>query len=502
METQVSLLLTKFTLAFGDFKNGFLEIITNNKRENVPYPQINPISLIFPPKFLKDKQLITINAKKKLGNKYKIIAHGELVLYKNNFIEGKGIVEKYMTMIQIDSKVDTIKINKENMGKIFVKVNIEEPYEEWLKKLPNRGGFSSSNTKYRKTLENKPFKFPYRKINFDDNLSLLTVTKIDRENEDNQNINFNLDEFMNINEIKKVKNLFEKNYQNILPHDFTNLKQLNQNLYEHYQQLDNIYKNILSNIKKENNEIKIKAKETWDKYKQNKKQLYKNRIEYKLKKQKLNEEINSNKDKKTSLKNSLNDMIKYKKTIYNQILGQKDESSNNKIEEEKNDIKIMTDIVNKLYSLGYNIEDEMNGQEKNILNNILNDNENNKNINEENEKNEVKSEEEQKKEETKENNNDEDKNIENNDNNVNENNNDVEDEGLSEQIVALIERDVNDLYSRKLIEKMKIDQINTVTYSFATGQKKFTISFKIENNGLICSNGQTFSVWLISNFGT
>ena len=52
METQVSLLLTKFALAFGDFKNGFIEIITNNKRENVPYPQINPISLIFPPKFL------------------------------------------------------------------------------------------------------------------------------------------------------------------------------------------------------------------------------------------------------------------------------------------------------------------------------------------------------------------------------------------------------------------------------------------------------------------
>ena len=328
------------------------------------------------------------------------------------------------------------------------------------------------------------------------------MSKIDRENEDNQNVNFNLDEFMNINEIKKVKNLFDKNYQNILPHDLTNLKQLNQNLYEHYQQLDKACKNILSNIKKENNEIKIKAKETWDKYKQNKRQLYKNRIEYKLKKQKLNKEINSNKDKKTSLKNSLNDMIKYKKTIYNQILGQKDEGSDNKIEEEKNDIKIMTDIVNKLYSLGYNIEDEMNEQEKNILNNILNDNGNNKNINEENEKNEVKSEEEQKKEEIKENNNDKEKNIENNDNKANENNNAVEDEGLSEQIVSLIERDVNDLYSRKLIEKMKIDQINTVTYSFANGQKQLTISFKIENNGLMCSNGQTFSVWLISNFGT
>ena len=62
METHVSLFLSRFTLAFGDLKNSFIEIIINNKRENIPYPQINPLYLVFPPKFVKDKQLITINA--------------------------------------------------------------------------------------------------------------------------------------------------------------------------------------------------------------------------------------------------------------------------------------------------------------------------------------------------------------------------------------------------------------------------------------------------------
>ena len=77
-----------------------------------------------------------------------------------------------------------------------------------------------------------------------------------------------------------------------------------------------------------------------------------------------------------------------------------------------------------------------------------------------------------------------------------------QDERLGQKIVTLIERDVNDLYSRQLIEKMKIDQINCITYSFATNKKEKTISFSIRNNNLICSNGQSFSVWLISNFNS
>ena len=58
-------------------------------------------------------------------------------------------------------------------------------------------------------------------------------------------------------------------------------------------------------------------------------------------------------------------------------------------------------------------------------------------------------------------------NIENNYNKEENYKNNEDDENLSEKIVTLIERDVNDLYSRKLIQKMKIDQINSITYSFS-----------------------------------
>ena len=57
-----------------------------------------------------------------------------------------------------------------------------------------------------------------------------------------------------------------------------------------------------------------------------------------------------------------------------------------------------------------------------------------------------------------------------------------QDERLGQKIVTLIERDVNDLYSRQLIEKMKIDQINCITYSFATNKKEKTIDKTIDKN--------------------
>ena len=187
------------------------------------------------------------------------------------------------------------------------------------------------------------------------------------------------------------------------------------------------------------------------------------------------------------MEKSLEEINTYKNTIYNQILGQEDEN-NKKIQEEKNDIKIMSDLVNKLYSLGYNIEDEMNGQEKKILNDILNNNKDNINIIGEKQNIQngiIKNEEKEKKEEIKEVINDEEKNKENYNDFDDNGNKVVEDEKLSEQIVALIERDVNDLYSRKLIEKMKIDQINTITYKFSTEKKKMNVNFKIKNNKFI-----------------
>ena len=75
-----------------------------------------------------------------------------------------------------------------------------------------------------------------------------------------------------------------------------------------------------------------------------------------------------------------------------------------------------------------------------------------------------------------------------------------EDYDLSNQIVGLIERDVNDLYMRKLIEQVKIDQIDAITYSFEGNKKTKEVEFKIQNGNLVCNTGESFTVWLISNF--
>ena len=495
METHISIFLSKLTLAFGDFKNGFLEIIINNKKESIPYPQITPVSVTLPPKFSKDKQLITINAKKKIGNKVKNVAHGELVLYKINLIEGKGIIEKNITMVQLDSKSDSIKINKENMGRIFVKVTLEDPFEEWRRKSMSKGCFSTNYNLNKKSNEKKTNK-SYKIIHFNDNLSMLTLTKSDKNTNDNLK-KISLDKFININEIIKVKNLFENNYQTILPHDFTNLKQLNVNLYNNYIELDKNYKNILENIQKENNDIKYKAKDIWEKYKKNKKNLYKSRIEYKLKQQKLKKELISKKEENDNLFKKINTLNTNCKNVFNQIIGKKDENEYKTIEEKEkeNDIKKITSIFNKLFSLGYTIDDEMNGEEKKLLNDILDKN----TINIENDMKETKEEKVEKKDINEIKDNSSNKKSEQKNMKTDENY-DEEDENLGLQIVNLIERDVNDLYSRKLIEKMKIDQINATTYSFATDIKEKKVTLKIQNNNLICSNGQSFSSWIISNF--
>ena len=77
---------------------------------------------------------------------------------------------------------------------------------------------------------------------------------------------------------------------------------------------------------------------------------------------------------------------------------------------------------------------------------------------------------------------------------------DKEDYDLSNQIVGLIERDVNDLYMRKLIEQVKIDQIDAITYSFKGLTNTKEVEFRIEKGNLVCNTGESFTVWLISNF--
>ena len=86
---------------------------------------------------------------------------------------------------------------------------------------------------------------------------------------------------------------------------------------------------------------------------------------------------------------------------------------------------------------------------------------------------------------------------------INDNDNDIkEDFELGNQIVSLIEKDVNDLYLKKIIEQVKIDQINAITYKFEREDEDnpHEITLKIENDELFCIDGTKFSAWLIKHF--
>ncbi len=148
------------------------------------------------------------------------------------------------------------------------------------------------------------------------------------------------------------------------------------------------------------------------------------------------------------------------------------------------DIKMLSEAVKKIASLGYDIIDGMkiNEEERKLLSVIIGINlcDNIKNEDDEEDK----------------------RNEENNEGEIDENN--IKDDfEFGNKIVALIERDVNELYSRKLIHQVKIDQIDAITYSFSDDVKEKNVSFKIENNNLFCiDNGESFTVWLLSNFST
>ena len=67
--------------------------------------------------------------------------------------------------------------------------------------------------------------------------------------------------------------------------------------------------------------------------------------------------------------------------------------------------------------------------------------------------------------------------------------------------LRLIERDVNELYSRKLINQFKKAQIDAIIYSFADSNLEKEVAFKIENNNLFCvDSGESFIVLLLHNF--
>ena len=442
------------------------------------YPMQEPISLTLGEKFLQEKIIFNFIIMIELGNKYKKIAKGDIELASKYFLGEKNIFEKWIYARPFNTQIENFGIqadllkNELNNGKIFVKIELQESLEEYKTKIllyqkDNQVSGTSPND-YNKNIQgfNKDLhENEMNKNQFDDNLSDVSISILDVKEEDRNGLE--LDQLIEDDYIENLKQLIQNNYKTILPKDPIKLRQMNESLYKKFINLSNSYNEALYTLATTGEEIREETKKFYDDYKLLKKDIYNGRVELKKQNYQLKREIEANNQENKTLKQEIEN-YKTEKKILKTKLGLED---NKKIDNP--DIEILSETLKKLNDMGIDIfvgsglSEEDKSLVKNMLNIKSNDDENKK----EGSENEYEGEEDIK-----------------------------EDLELGNQIVSLIEKDVNDLYLRKLIEQIKIDQINAITYVFQNDKETHEVTLKIINEELYCSDNTTFSSWLIKNF--
>ena len=466
-----------------------------------------------------------------MGKKYKKIAKGDLKLLTKYFLEGKNIYENWINIKPFIRQLENLGVQSDLLkddqgnGKIYATIELKDPVDEFKNKV---GLFQSDKDSSKN--ENLP-----KKIEFNDNISDVSISILDTKEEDREGLE--LEQFIEYEYIEGLKLLLQNDYKNILPNDFVKLRQLNEILYGKYIDLSNAYNETLYSLSSLNEEIRQQAKKYYDEYKLLKKDVYNGRIELKKQNEELQLEIKENNQENLNIKEDIDKYISEKKQ-FKSLLGINDEEKKEKENEKEinnnmNENDILIYLLQNLSEKGYDIYKGANltDEEMKIIEGSLDiknkDNENiEKNLNqkEENKNFENKGElmnnleakenkenidiniREDKPENLKEN-----EEIHSEKKNQNEteeydyDNDDIkEDFELGNQVVSLIEKDVNELYLKKIIEQIKIDQINAITYTFEKENEDnpHEITLKIENGELYCIDGTKFSAWLIKNFSS
>ena len=475
METNISILFKNLNYPSFDPNSIKLELEYENRYIEFLYPLSEPLKLTLSKKLILDKVNMVLSIIE-IIKKPKVLYRGTLVLNKNIFLDSNSTYEKNITLIP--TEVFTRDMKKE--GKISVEVKILDNFEECKKNAKNfkRKGNLKNAQNDNNNINNNNNKIvdENKKDEFEDNISLVNISKINEDIIDKQNYE-NIDELINIDYINQLKKMLEKDYQQILPSDIQSLKNLNNNLYQKYTQLGDKYNEIIKNINSENEYIRQKAIEYFNKYKEQKKKLNQLRVELKNKKSKLDSNIENANQEVTNFKSKIEKFKSEKDTFLSQLPNQGETSANNlaviSSGTNNTEIKMLSDAIKKISSLGYDVIEgaKISDEERkllsvilgtNLCDNIMGSNNEEKNDDMENMK---------------------------------------DDFDFGNKIVALIERDVNELYSRKLINQVKIDQIDAITYSFADSNLEKEVAFKIENNNLFCiDSGESFTVWLLNNF--
>ena len=476
METNISITFRNLIYPSFDPNSIKLELEYENRYVEFSYPLNEPLKLTFSKKLISDKVNMVLSIIE-LTKKMKVLYKGTLVLNKTIFIDSNSKYEKLITLIPTESYTRDIK--KE--GKVVAEVQILDNFDEWKKnvklmsKKKGNPKFDKHNTNNSNLNNNNKPVEENNKVEFDDNISLVNLSKLDDDIINKQG-NENIDELINIDYITQLQNILKKDYQHILPTDIDALKNLNKNLYEKYTQLGNIYNEILTNINSENESLRQKAIEYFNKYKEQKKKLHQLRVELKEKKSKLDSDIGTI-NKENADTQTLMTKFKSEKESFLSQLPQDETSANNlaviSSGTNNTEIKMLSDAIKKISSLGYDVIDgaQISDDERKLLSVILGTNlcDNLMGSNNEEKKEDIGGMK--------------------------------DDFDFGNKIVALIERDVNELYSRKVINQVKIDQIDAITYSFADANIEKEVAFKIVNNNLYCiDSGESFTVWLLKYF--
>jgi hypothetical protein len=468
MEKNISLFFSDLSLPSQNSKNYLIELFHDNKKEIITYPQSNPTIITL---FLKsDKQILLINIKPKQNTKkQKIIFHGEIMIFKK-LLQEKPL-EKYIFLYSNDKDSERFKSNKDS-GKIFVRIKLAD--ETNINNITNQKErerereneemveiIDTSIKNERKTDNNV----------FDDDISDIKAEPISK----NELRAYNIDDIISIEGINKLKELIEneENKNSLFPNtDIDSLKYFNKNIFKEYKDLNEYYSNILTEISKNKEEIKEKAEKYNNDNEKLENELNKLRLETRQNREQLDQKIKENKEKDENISQNLEEIIIKERNLFEKLKKNgREEEKETKNYGDENDLKNICNLIKILNNLGYNIDDgDITDSEKQNLNDLLYN------------------------ENTFKSNNNSQKMEQNNDDDIKEN------YELGNIIVTLIERDVNDLYMRKLIEQIKIDQIDAITYCFTGENKNKEVVFKLENNNLICSTGETFTVWLIKNF--
>ena len=511
-------------------EKGVIDINYEDEQVRFSYPMLEPVNIILSKKFL-EKGIIILNfvIMIEMGKKYKKIAKGDLKLLTKYFMEGKNNYENWITIKPFSRQLENLGVqsdllkNDQGNGKIYATIELKDPVEDFKKKV----GLYQVD-KGQSSTENIP-----KKIEFLDNLSDVSISILDTKEEDREGLE--LEQFIEYEYIEGLKLLLQNDYKNILPNDFVKLRQLNEILYGKYIDLSNAYNETLYSLTSLNEEMRQQAKKYYDEYKLLKKDVYNGRIELKKQNEELQLEIKENNQENLNIKEDIDKYISEKKQ-FKRLLGI-NEVEEKKDENNMDENDILIHLLKNLSEKGYDIykdanltEEEMklmegtldiknkiNNENGNVNSNKKEENKNNLNLKED--KNNLDNIEENKEnidinmEENKNENLKENERISSGKKEENENeeydydydNDDIKENfELGNQVVSLIEKDVNDLYLKKIIEQIKIDQINAITYKFEKENEDnpHEITLKIENGDLYCIDGTKFSAWLIKNFSS